>query len=228
VTIFFSQLMGFISIWCSLDNIEECMQKTQYVKYGEEVCFNGMLMLKASSSGLELGNCVWTIKGPRASMTYLPSSIFVSAHALDFDYSSLKGNDVILFSDFSSLNGMYDDNKKMGEHIVDETDILLASNSVFRDDGMDEDETIKFLCSNDDIAEEIERISFICSCIIDAINSGGSVLIPIGRIGIILLLLEHMSETLHSSNMKVICGPCNHIVDLLVNSYRAYTFCACM
>jgi integrator complex subunit 9 len=93
---------------------------------------------------------------------------------------------------------------------------------------MDEDETIKFLCSNDDIAEEIERISFICSCIIDAINSGGSVLIPIGRIGIILLLLEHMSETLHSSNMKVICGPCNHIVDLLVNSYRAYTFCACM
>ncbi|KAF2938291.1 hypothetical protein DAI22_03g107100 [Oryza sativa Japonica Group] len=90
----------------------------------------------------------------------------------------------------------------MGEHIVDETDILLASNSVFRDDGMDEDETIKFLCSNDDIAEEIERISFICSCIIDAINSGGSVLIPIGRIGIILLLLEHMSETLHSSNMK--------------------------
>ena len=82
---FFSQLMGFISIWCSLDNIEECMQKTQYVKYGEEVCFNGMLMLKASSSGLELGNCVWTIKGPRASMTYLPSSIFVSAHALDYD-----------------------------------------------------------------------------------------------------------------------------------------------
>uniref|UniRef100_A0A0E0CXU7 Beta-Casp domain-containing protein n=1 Tax=Oryza meridionalis TaxID=40149 RepID=A0A0E0CXU7_9ORYZ len=173
-----------------------------YVKYGEEVCFNGMLMLKASSSGLELGNCVWTIKGPRASMTYLPSSIFVSAHALDFDYSSLKGNDVILFSDFSSLNGMYDDNKKMGEHIVNETDIFLASNSVFRDDGMDEDESIKFLCSNDDIAEEIERINFICSCITDAINSGGSVLIPIGRLGIILLLLEHMSETLHSSNMK--------------------------
>uniref|UniRef100_A0A0E0NSA5 Beta-Casp domain-containing protein n=1 Tax=Oryza rufipogon TaxID=4529 RepID=A0A0E0NSA5_ORYRU len=145
-----NNLAALVSLY-SLDNIEECMQKTQYVKYGEEVCFNGMLMLKASSSGLELGNCVWTIKGPRA---------------------------------------------------MDETDILLASNSVFRDDGMDEDETIKFLCSNDDIAEEIERISFICSCIIDAINSGGSVLIPIGRIGIILLLLEHMSETLHSSNMK--------------------------
>uniref|UniRef100_A0A0E0KB58 Beta-Casp domain-containing protein n=1 Tax=Oryza punctata TaxID=4537 RepID=A0A0E0KB58_ORYPU len=171
-----NNLAALVSLY-SLDNIEECMQKIQHVKYGEEVCFNGMLMLKACSSGLELGNCVWTIKGPRASMTCLPSSIFVSAHALDFDYSSLMGNDVILFSDFSSLNGM--------------------------DDGMDEDESIKFLCSNDDIAEEVERISFICSCITDAINSGGSVLIPIGRLGIILLLLEHMSETLHSSNMKV-------------------------
>ena len=66
------------------------MRKTQTVKYGEEVCFNGMLMLKASSSGLELGNCVWSIKGPRASITYLPSTLFVSAHALDCDYNSLK------------------------------------------------------------------------------------------------------------------------------------------
>uniref|UniRef100_A0A0E0CXU6 Beta-Casp domain-containing protein n=1 Tax=Oryza meridionalis TaxID=40149 RepID=A0A0E0CXU6_9ORYZ len=79
---------------------------------------------------------------------------------------------------------------------------LAALVPLYRDDGMDEDESIKFLCSNDDIAEEIERINFICSCITDAINSGGSVLIPIGRLGIILLLLEHMSETLHSSNMK--------------------------
>ncbi|XP_015691289.1 integrator complex subunit 9 isoform X2 [Oryza brachyantha] len=187
----------------SLENIEACMQKIKHVKYGEEACFNGMLMLKAYSSGLELGNCVWTIKGPRASITYLPSSIFVSAHALDFDYSPLRGNDVILFSDFSSLNSMHDDNKKMGEHVVNETDIYLASDSVFRDDGTNEDESIKYLCSNDDIKEEIERISFICSCITDAINSGGSVLIPIGRLGIILLLLEHMSETLLSSNMKV-------------------------
>uniref|UniRef100_A0A0D9VRT0 26S proteasome non-ATPase regulatory subunit 4 homolog n=1 Tax=Leersia perrieri TaxID=77586 RepID=A0A0D9VRT0_9ORYZ len=187
----------------SLENVEECMQKIQHVKYGEEVCFNGLLMLKATSSGLELGNCVWTIKGPRSSMTYLPSAIFVSAHALDFDYNSLKGNDVILFSDFSSLNGMSDDNMKMSEHVVDETDILLSNDSLPRDDSIDEDESIKYLCNNDDIKEEIERISFICSCITDAINSGGSVLIPTGRLGVILLLLEHMSETLHSSDMQV-------------------------
>lgn len=113
-------------------NIEECMHKIQPVKYGEEVCFNGIFMLKASSSGLELGNSNWTIKGPRASITYLPSSVFVSAHALDFDYNSLKENDVILFSDFSSLNNMDEDNEKLDEHAMDETDSSLGHYSVLR------------------------------------------------------------------------------------------------
>ncbi|CAO2181984.1 unnamed protein product [Urochloa humidicola] len=184
-------------------NIEECMQKIQPVKYREEVCFNGIFMLKASSSGLELGNSVWTIKGPRASITYLPSSVFVSAHALDFDYSSLKENDVILFSDLSSLNGMDEDNEELDGHAMNETDSSLHRHSLLRDDVSDADEKIPFLCNNDDITEEIERISYICSCIIDAIKSGDSVLIPIGRLGAILLLLELMSEMLHSSSVKV-------------------------
>nr|CAB3479190.1 unnamed protein product [Digitaria exilis] len=184
-------------------NIEECMQKIQPVKYGEEVCFNGIFTLKASSSGLELGNSVWAIKGPRASITYLPSSVFVSAHALDFDYSSLKENNVILFSDLSSLNDMDVDNDKLDEHAMDETEHSLCRRSVLRDDGADVDEKITFLCNNDDIKEEIERISYICSCIVDAIKSGGSVLIPIGRLGVILLLLELISEMLHSSSIKV-------------------------
>uniref|UniRef100_A0A453G8J0 Beta-Casp domain-containing protein n=1 Tax=Aegilops tauschii subsp. strangulata TaxID=200361 RepID=A0A453G8J0_AEGTS len=181
----------------SAPNLEECMRKTQTVKYGEEVCFNGMLMLKASSSGLELGNCVWSIKGPRASITYLPSTLFVSAHALDCDYNSLKENDIILFSDFSSLNVMDENNENLGENA------MVCDDSLLRADGVDEDEYVQCLSKNDDIAEEIERISFICSCISDAIKSGGSVLIPIGRLGVILLILEHISETLLSSNMKV-------------------------
>ncbi|KAL6626483.1 hypothetical protein ACP70R_030209 [Stipagrostis hirtigluma subsp. patula] len=141
-------------------NIKECMQNIQPVKYGEEVCFNGILMLKASSSGLELGNCVWTIKGPRASIAHLPSSVFVSAHALDFDYNSLKESDVVLFSDFSSMNDMDEDNETIDEHAMDETDSAPCHNSVSRDDGVNEDENIPYLCKNDDIIEEIERISF--------------------------------------------------------------------
>ncbi|KAM0923025.1 hypothetical protein ACQ4PT_005796 [Festuca glaucescens] len=178
-------------------NIEECMQKTQPIKYGQEVCFNGMLMLKASSSGLELGNCAWSLKGPRASITYLPSTAFVSAHALDCDYNSLKENDVILFSDFSSLNVMDEDNENLGENA------MLCDDSVSRDDGVGEDENVQILCKKDDIADEIERISFICSSIIDAIKSGGSVLVPIGRLGVILLILELISETVHSFDRKV-------------------------
>lgn len=181
----------------SAANIEECMQKTEPIKYGQEVCFNGMLVLKASSSGLELGNCVWSLKGPRASITYLPGTVFVSAHALDCDINSLKENDVVLFSDFSSLNVMDEDNENLCENA------MLCDDSVSRGDGVDEDENVQILCKNDDIAEEIERISFICSCIIDAIKSGGSVLVPIGRLGVILLILELISETLHSFDKKV-------------------------
>lgn len=119
-----------IGYYCSAPNIEECMQKIQPVKFGEEVCFNGMLMLKASSSGLELGNCVWSIKGPRASITYLPSTVFVSAHALDCDYNSLKENDIILFSDFSSLNVM-DENLGENAMLCDDSLSRYASVSQF-------------------------------------------------------------------------------------------------
>lgn len=187
----------------SATSIDECMQKTQPVKYSEEVCFNGMLMLKASSSGLELGNCVWSIKGPRASITCLSSTVFVSAHALDFDYNSLKENDIILFSDFSSLNAMDEDNENLNVNGTDENGTLLCDDSVLRENGVNEDKNFQCLSINDDIADEIERIGFICSCIMDAIKSGGSVLIPIGRLGVILLILEYISETLHFSNMKV-------------------------
>ena len=58
------------------------------------------------------------------------------------------------------------------------------------DDGADEDEKILFLCNSDDITEEIERISFICSCIISAIKSGGSALIPIGRLGVVRIVAQ--------------------------------------
>lgn len=53
-------------------------------------------------------------------------------------------------------------------------------------------------------SEEINKISFICSCIVDSLNDGGSVLIPIGRLDIVLKLLEELSRLLESSNLKVL------------------------
>lgn len=86
--------------------MKKCFQSIHTLKYAEEVCFNGTIILKAFSSGLEIGSCNWMITGPRGSLAYLSSSIFQSAYAMDFDYHSLHGNDIVLFSDMSSLKSI--------------------------------------------------------------------------------------------------------------------------
>lgn len=55
----------------------------------------------------------------------------------------------------------------------------------------------------DDNSEESEKLAFVCSCAVDAVKTGGSVLIPMNRIGILLQLLEQISASLDSSNLKV-------------------------
>nr|XP_033517407.1 uncharacterized protein LOC117281676 [Nicotiana tomentosiformis] len=56
---------------------------------------------------------------------------------------------------------------------------------------------------SDEYSEEMENVSFICSCALNSINDGGSVLIPIGRPIVMLKLLEHVSLSLESSNLKI-------------------------
>ena len=72
---------------------------------------------------------------------------------------------------------------------------------------------VDYYCSSQDLAgfnhntdenlEEMEKIVFICSCALDCIRGGGSVLIPINRLGTSLQLLEEMSTSLDASAMKV-------------------------
>lgn len=100
---------SFSWLWSShisAADIKECMQKIQLLKYGEETFFNGSIMLKAYSSGLDIGSCNWTIHSPRRSISYLSSSLFMSACWKGFDYMSLLGNDLVLFSDLSSLSSI--------------------------------------------------------------------------------------------------------------------------
>lgn len=80
------------------------MLKVESLKYAEEACYNGTLIVKAFSSGLEIGSCNWSITGPKGSIAYISSSVFASAAAMSFDYKALQGSDVILYSDFSSCN----------------------------------------------------------------------------------------------------------------------------
>ena len=51
--------------------------------------------------------------------------------------------------------------------------------------------------------EESEKLYFICSCAIQSVESGGSVLIPINRLGVNLQLLEQISASLDYSDLKV-------------------------
>lgn len=76
----------------------------QTLKYAEEVCYNGIVIVKAFSSGSEIGACNWTLKCPDTSIACISNSIFASHHAQEFDYCSLKGNDVIIYMDFSFLD----------------------------------------------------------------------------------------------------------------------------
>jgi len=52
-------------------------------------------------------------------------------------------------------------------------------------------------------SEEKEKLDFICSNTINYIQKGGSVLIPIDRLGTVLLLLEEMTTSLEASDLKV-------------------------
>lgn len=90
----------------SAADVTDCTQKVQTLRYAEETCYNGTLIIKAFSSGLEIGTCNWTINGPKRNVAFISNSIFLPAHAMKFDYRSLQSNDIVLYSDFSSLDAM--------------------------------------------------------------------------------------------------------------------------
>lgn len=59
---------------------------------------------------------------------------------------------------------------------------------------------------DDEYMEETEKFDFICSCSMDSIKAGGSVLIPIGGLSTILQLMEQFAVGLESENLKVCCS----------------------
>ncbi|XP_057512535.1 uncharacterized protein LOC130794608 isoform X2 [Actinidia eriantha] len=190
-----SEIGGWKPLYSAAD-VKDCMHKVQPVKYAEEICYNGTLILKAFSSGLEIGTCNWAINGPKTNIACLSSSIFVSSHAMNFDYHALQGYDLILYSDFSPPDVMEDTD--------DDNCFAPASDnfSAISDDSDTQDMITESLLNADD-SEEMEKLAFISSCAVDSVKAGGSILIPIGRLGIFLQLLESISSTLECSNLKV-------------------------
>ncbi|XP_072965852.1 uncharacterized protein [Typha angustifolia] len=152
------ELGSWMPLYSAAD-VKRSMQKIQPVKYAEETCFNGTLILKAFSS----------------------------------DFSSLNSMD----NDCDNTSGRAYHNK------TDEKDASRCSVSDKRATSDNKSQIVKDLCNTDESVEETDKIGFIASCIINSLKAGGSVLIPIGRLGVVLLLLEQISETLEYSNMKV-------------------------
>lgn len=60
------------------------------------------------------------------------------------------------------------------------------------------------LLDNEESLEEVEKLAFVCSCAMESADAGGSTLVTITRIGIVLQLLELMSNSLESSSLKVL------------------------
>ncbi|PKU76399.1 hypothetical protein MA16_Dca001002 [Dendrobium catenatum] len=198
--------MPYFIFYVSAADVNGCMEKVQPLKYAEEACYNSTLVLKAFSSGLEIGSCNWKINAPRRNFVYLSSSIFESAQAIDFDYRSLQGADIILFSDMSTINNIEEDFNHIGgsqsDVNKDDKDLILGDASIPRP-VLAEDDTSELLMDNCEILEENDKMSFITSYIIDSVREGGSVLIPIGRLGVALQLLEQISDLLKSLSMEV-------------------------
>ncbi|KAI3947883.1 hypothetical protein MKX01_034548 [Papaver californicum] len=186
----------------SAENVGKCTERVQSLKYGEETCFNETLIIKPFSSGLEIGSSNWMICSSGRSITWLSSSIFDSGHTMNFDYHSLQGNDVVIFSDLSILHGAAKDadgNRNLPTFQTPTASDVLA----FRSGNDHEEEFSKSLVNTGESSEEMDKLAYLCFHAIESVRAGGSVLIPIGRLGIVLQLLEQISLSLESSNLKV-------------------------
>ncbi|KAJ6715655.1 INTEGRATOR COMPLEX SUBUNIT 9 [Salix viminalis] len=194
-----TELGGWMPLYRSTD-VEDCVKKVQTLKYAEEAWYNGTLLIKAFSSGLEIGSCNWTINSPKRNVAYISGSKFHPVHAMEFDYHALRGNDLILYSDFSSEGVLTND-----EHYNNFPASTTYNSSTPRDCSTDNDDRIlkECLLRNDESLEEREKVAFICSCAVDSVKAGGSVIIPLNQLGIVLQLLEQIPVYLESSAMKV-------------------------
>ncbi|XP_031376840.1 integrator complex subunit 9 homolog isoform X1 [Punica granatum] len=187
------ELGGWMQLYSAAD-VEDSVKELHTLKYGEEVCYNGAIVLIASSSGLEIGACNWTIKCPNTSIACISNSVFGSAHALEFDYHAVQGNDVVIYADNSFTS------------ILEHADIdssstatnISLSLSVFYSSGGED-----ILLGIDETKEERENLDYICTRVIASVKAGGSVLIPVDRLGMILQLMEQLLVRLENSDVKV-------------------------
>lgn len=188
-----TELSGWLSLY-SADDVKGCIQKVEPLKYAEETCYGGSLIIKAFSSGLDIGTANWVIRSTKREVTFLSSSVLTSSQAMSFDYHALEGYGTLLYSDFSALNAAEVAEEEINHSAINGNATGSADES---------------LLNPNENAEEEEKLAFISSHAIESLKAGGSVLIPIGRIGVIFQLLEQISFSEEFSTLKknFYCSP---------------------
>ncbi|GAB2281851.1 hypothetical protein Dimus_016413 [Dionaea muscipula] len=189
-----THLGSWLPLYSAVD-VKECIQKIEPLKYAEEACYNGVLVIKAFSSGLDIGTCNWTLSGPKREVAYLCSFACSSAPAMNFNWRGLQSHDTIIYSDFSSLDG-----KDNCGNNINHSAQMLGSDTFNCDN--DEGPSLENLLNSDENSE-VEKLGFILSCIVDSIRAGGSILIPLGQLRVILQLLDQIELSQEISTLKV-------------------------
>ncbi|KAK6933940.1 hypothetical protein RJ641_036834, partial [Dillenia turbinata] len=188
-----TNLGGFMPLYSAVD-VKDCMQKVQSLKYGEEACYNGTIIMKAFSSGLEIGASNWIIAAPEAKLSCMSNSAFKSSHAMSFDYQTLQGTEILVCSNTLPEDAQ-DDNHSLA---------LMADDSMKSScHGDCLEKFMESLINANKSTEEMEKLSYVCSCAADSVKAGGSVLIPMGQLGLTLQLLEQISSSLEAISLEV-------------------------
>ncbi|KAL9261508.1 Integrator complex subunit 9-like protein, partial [Drosera capensis] len=176
-------------------DVKDFIQKVESLKYAEEVCYNGVLLIKAFSSGCGIGACNWRLKGPKRDASYLCSSVCASGPAMNFDWKGLQDSDTMIYSDFSSIDG----GGNVGTE-VDHSAQMLAINGL---SGSNTNQSSIEKLLDSDKKSEAGKLEFVLSCIVDSIRAGGSVLIPMGQLTVMLELLDQIELSQELSLLKV-------------------------
>lgn len=181
-------------------DIETCMKKVQCLHYDEEISIYDFLRVKPCSSGFEIGASNWVISGARR-LSYFSASELTSGHAMSLNVASHVSSDVLLFCDLKRhsteanavQNPTSEGNKASSLRFSGKEALVTGQEELF---GKTRGRHGDFSCG-----DSTDQLPLVCEAALDAVTSGGSVLVTIRCIGASLELLEVISQTLCTSNL---------------------------
>lgn len=166
------------------------MKRVQCLHYDEEINIYDCLCIKPCSSGSELGASNWVISGARR-LSYFSASDLISGHSMALNVVSHVSSDALLFCDLKS-SSINEGGRAFSSGCLGENAQAVQHN----EPSSEAEESHGAFCEN-----LVDELSLVCKAVLDAVLSGGSVLMSINNIGAMLEALEDISQTLGNSNL---------------------------